>query len=117
MIAFSLTLTNLIAISLALLGGFWALITIIIRQFNASLTLRFEVLEKARQNENTKAETRFKDIEAEIHQIRNDTHIIQLDLLRTYWKRDDAIRNEAVMQAKIDGLANHLMTYIKRKNQ
>lgn len=126
MFAFSIGTPQLIALIIFLIGGlgtlFWFMVRLIVKQFNESLSKRFETLEKARaeesakrEAENTKTTERFKELEKAQHSAENELHKLKLEIAKDYWRREDAIRNEAVTQAKLDGLARRLDEFLNRK--
>ncbi|MFI3218343.1 MAG: hypothetical protein QX189_04410 [Methylococcales bacterium] len=78
----------------------------------------------------TKIDTQFLKIEAdtkneskeqgkEILRIDRELLALKADLPNQYQRRDDAIRNQTIIEAKIDGLANRLgeMHVIERRSE
>jgi hypothetical protein len=106
-----------------LIGAFWVLIVMMVRQFKADLKRRFEELEKARKEANEHADDRLDKLSAqqveantraterldqlEVLQRATDKDILMLraDLPDKYVRREDAIRSEMGIHAKLDGLA------------
>jgi uncharacterized protein HemX len=126
MIGISLGIGHLAGIAVFLAGVFWYLMKVIVRQFNEALTKRFEQLEEARKTHNTETAEQFKKIEdaqkaldKELEDaqkaLAKELGSIKLELAKEYWRREDAVRNESVTQAKLDGLARRLDEFLNRK--
>lgn len=89
-----LTLINLIFLLATLIGGFWALVKVIISQYEKSLDARFETL----------SGTIAKDQEI-TRQLERDFLTMKAELPLHYVRREDYIRGQSVLEAKLDGLA------------
>nr|WP_295782209.1 hypothetical protein [Rhodoferax sp.] len=89
-----LTLINLIFLLATLIGGFWALVKVIISQYEKSLDTRFEAL----------SGTIAKDQEI-TRQLERDFLTMKAELPLHYVRREDYIRGQSVLEAKLDGLA------------
>jgi hypothetical protein len=113
---FHLELWHLFGMLVTLIGGYWALITIIVRQFNASLTTRFSALETARSEESRMVNERFDRIEASQRTLDREVMTLRVELPDKYVRREDAIRSEMTLHAKFDGLAARIDMFLKGKN-
>ncbi|MDP3652452.1 MAG: hypothetical protein Q8R67_12290 [Rhodoferax sp.] len=92
-----LNLANLIFILIALVGAFWALVKIIISQYEKSLDTRFTALSLTIE----------KDQEV-TRQLERDFLRMQSELPLHYVRREDYIRGQSVIEAKLDGLGTKL---------
>lgn len=110
-----LQLIDLLAIAAALIGAFWTLIVIIVKQFKADLSTRFTVLERARTDADGLANQRFDRIEASQKNLDRDLLMLKAELPDKYVRREDAIRSEMTLHAKFDGLAARIDTFLRVK--
>lgn len=83
-------LANLIFILIALVGAFWALVKIIVSQYEKSLDTRFQVL----------SETMAKD-QAVTLQLEREFLKFQSEIPRVYLRRDDYMRESQALQDAI----------------
>lgn len=115
-ISYNLELWHLFGIVVTLIGAYWALIVLIVKQFNSGLTTRFAALEKARTEENTLVKERFDRIEESQKKLDRDLLMLKAELPDKYVRREDAIRSEMTLHAKFDGLAARIDTFLRVKN-
>lgn len=106
-----------IGLVLSLVGAFWALVVVIVRQFNASLAVRFETLEKSRTESDNRNSERFQVIEQQQKAQERELLTLKAELPDKYVKREDAIRSEMTLHAKFDGLANTIYQFLRTKEQ
>lgn len=92
-----LNLGNLIFILIALIGAFWALVKVIVSQYEKSLDTRFATL----------SVTMEKDQEL-TRKLEREFLRMQADLPLHYVRREDYIRGQSVLEAKLDGLGTKL---------
>lgn len=92
-----LNLANLIFILIALVGAFWALVKVIISQYEKSLDTRFSALSLT-----------FEKEQEITRQLERDFLRMQADLPLHYVRREDYIRGQSVLEAKLDGLGTKL---------
>lgn len=92
-----LNLANLIFILFTLVGAFWTLVKVIIYQYEKSLDERFKAL----------AGTIERDQEI-TRQLERDFLKMQAELPLHYVRREDYIRGQSVIEAKLDGLGTKL---------
>ena len=101
-----------------LLGAFWGLIKIIVWQFNGDLQRRFESMEDMRKSTATTDAERFDKIETMHRAHERDFLNLKAELPEKYVRREDAIRAETLVNAKLDGLALRLDTVLRnQKNE
>lgn len=96
---------TVVAVILAMIGGYWALAKMVVAQFNAGLDIRFEAMDRARLEGRKAFEERFRQLEAKTKELDSDVRRILIELPREYVRQQDYVRNQTVIEAKIDGLA------------
>lgn len=96
----------------ALFSAGWVLVNVIVKQFTARLDDRFSAQEKLREQRDEALNVRFKALEAAIKQEGEGWRQVERELLELkallpveYTRREDAIRQEVVIHAKLDALA------------
>jgi hypothetical protein len=90
-------LANILFVLATLIGAFWALVKVIIYQSEKSLDTRFKAL----------STTIEKDQEF-TRQLERDFLRMQAELPLHYVRREDYIRGQSVIEAKLDGLGTKL---------
>ncbi|TCS38510.1 hypothetical protein EDC30_102249 [Paucimonas lemoignei] len=115
-LAFELEVWHLFGMAVTLISAFWALIALIVKQFNAGLASRFETLENARSEESSRTNERFDRIEQSQKNLDRDLLMLKAELPDRYVRREDAIRSEMTLHAKFDGLAARIDTFLRVKN-
>ncbi len=126
-----LDIWKLLGLVFTLVSAFWGVIMLTVRQFNNSLSLRFDLLEKSRAESDTRSNDRFEQIEKsraesdarsdarflllEATQKQSERNLLEMkaELPDKYVKREDAIRSETTLHAKFDGLANTIHAYLR----
>jgi hypothetical protein len=85
---------------------------LLIGQFDRRLTERFAAQDKAREVSQKHWDTKFTALEnaaateaKEWQRIEKDILLMKAELPNQYVRRDDYIRNQSVIESKIDGLA------------
>jgi hypothetical protein len=88
-----------------LITGAWALLKIMVRQYDRSLDQRFAAQEAVRVDARASYEKQFNNLENMFRDLEREflKHIAQLP--KEYVRREDAIRSETVINAKLDALA------------
>jgi hypothetical protein len=99
-----------------LIGAFWTLIVLIVKQFNSSLGTRFSQLEQSRTEAVTRDNDRFNKIEGAQKLQERELLLLKAELPDKYVKREDAIRSEMTLHAKFDGLAGRIDMFLRAKN-
>jgi hypothetical protein len=80
-----------------LLGAF-------VRQFEARLDEKFSAQEEAAKDAARRWDARALEIEAQLRSLERGQADIKVEMLREYVRREDAIRDHTVTQAKLDAL-------------
>lgn len=86
-------------------GGYWAVGRLLVAQFTAALDKRFETLEEARKEGRRVSEARFMRLEQTQERLDKDVRQILIELPREYVRREDYVRGQSVIEAKLDSLA------------
>ncbi len=97
------------------IGGFWAVGAVVVGQFNRRLEERFAGQDKSRAEGREQWERRFTLIEKDIANHAKDLQNFRLKVSEEYWRREDAIRQEVVLHAKIDALAAKIDNLVLRQ--
>ncbi len=110
-----LELWHLVLLSVSVLGGFWALTKIIAGQAQTHLDERFATQEKARSSNHDQLAKRLDGIESANREESTQWQRVERELLRFqadmplhYVRREDYIRGQSVIEAKLDGVADKL---------
>lgn len=110
---------QLLGFCAALLSGFAALIfgagRLIAAQFESRIEERFVVMSKASEAQETRSNERFdalqraRELEAQnITNLERDFLRFQADLPLHYVRREDYVRGQSIVEAKLDGLATKI---------
>jgi hypothetical protein len=93
----------------------WAVGKILIKQVMARLDERFKAMEKARIESTKHLDDKFNTLEQAVNaneqewrRVERDVLTLKADLPLHYVRREDYVRNQTVIEAKIDGLAIRL---------
>jgi hypothetical protein len=100
-----------------LVGAAWALIRIIVRQFEARLDERFQLQEKARMEARLVYNQRFEGLEKDARAREREHMKLLVELPREYVRREDQIRFETGINGKLDALNAKLDLYNERVNK
>ena len=110
-----LELWHMVLLALAILGGYWTLTKIIAGQFQRHLDERFKVQEQARSENHHQLSGRLDRIEAvnrdesaQWQRVERDLLSLKADMPLHYVRREDYIRGQSVIEAKLDGLGTKL---------
>jgi hypothetical protein len=108
----------------SLIGAFWALISLMVSQFNKGLDKRFEVIdgrfeasELARAEANQTNKQRFDRVEDQQRILERELLSLKAELPEKYVRREDAIRSEMTLHAKFDGLAGRIDQVLRERNE
>ncbi|MFA7269872.1 MAG: hypothetical protein WC073_11050 [Sterolibacterium sp.] len=105
---FQIEFTWMVGLLLMFFGAVWAFGKVLLKQIEKRLDERFATQETARTESNTHWEKRFIQIE----QLARDTDRAMLlmrgDLPNQYTRREDTIRNQSVLEARMDALMNEV---------
>jgi Na+-transporting methylmalonyl-CoA/oxaloacetate decarboxylase gamma subunit len=105
-----------LGVSCAVLSAFvlalWTVGKILIKQFIARLDARFQAMETARAEAAKHWDNKFAALEQaananeqEWRRVERDVLTLKADLPLNYVRREDFVRNQTIIEAKIDGLA------------
>ena len=114
-ITFQIEVYHVLTLIATLVGAYWLLVVLIVKQFNAALSTRFEALEASRNETNVRTEDRFDRIEASQKNLDRDFLLFKAELPDRYVRREDAIRSEMTLHAKFDGLAARIDSVLRDK--
>lgn len=116
-----LTLSNVIFLLMALISAFAGLIKVIVAQHERSLDKRFEKLEETRAFANQQLSKRLDTLDTaarleanQWQRVERELLSLKADLPLQYVRREDYIRGQSVIEAKLDGLANKLENFSLR---
>lgn len=109
----------------AVAGAFWAAVWKLgqmwLKQMTTRLDERFAAMEHARAESGKHWDTKFRNLEQSAEGIENEWRRIERDVLTLkadlplhYVRREDYVRNQTVIEAKIDGLAIKLENILLR---
>ncbi len=86
-------------------GGIFLFGKFLTKQMDTRLSDRFQLQEETRTEASTLWTRRFELLERENREHREQLLQFRLQVSEEYWRREDAIRQEVVLHAKIDALA------------
>lgn len=102
----------LIGLLLTLLSMMFAGGRVLVNQFEKRLDLRFMVQDSARSESQKHWDSKFQSLEAnaaseakEWQRVEREIMSLKADLPVNYVRREDYIRNQSIIESKIDGLA------------
>lgn len=98
-------------------------VKLLIGQFEKRLNEKFYTIDEQRKTEQKYLDTQFQLLEqARMDEAKSWQHIerdimqMKVDFTNTYVRRDDYIRNQSVIESKIDGLAIRIENALLRNN-
>lgn len=99
----------------ALVGGAWILLSVSARQFDRRLEEKFTALEVARAESSAHWQQNFDKLlrerdqeEKEWRRLEREFNTLRVELPKEYVRREDHIRFETVINAKMDSIASKL---------
>ena len=96
----------------SLIGAFasvvWLFGTILVKQFKTQLSERFAAI----QADLTKRATEDAEVSKQLRQFEKDFSKFQIDMPVLYVRREDYIRGQSVIEAKLDALYSKLETVL-----
>lgn len=107
-------LGTIVAILGVIVGGYYALAALIVKQFKEHLDERFKGQEKARAEGRKLWDERVTLIEKQHHDLERQHMKLLADLPREYVRREDHIRFETVINAKLDALYSEMRLFAER---
>ncbi len=98
-------------------GGYWSIARVIVAQFKDELKRRFDALELARQEGSRAWAERMTRMEGKQEELEKDVRQILIELPREYVRREDHIRFETVINAKLDAVAARVDLVLERQQK
>ena len=99
-----MSLSEWIGLATAIFGGYWALATLVVAQFEKRLDERFTAQEKSRDEGRKLWDVRFTRLENQQRDLERDLLGLKADLPVNYIRREDHIRFETTINAKLDAV-------------
>jgi hypothetical protein len=106
-----------LAIVAAMVGGVWAVLVFAGKQYDAKLDVRFENQEKLRIEGRKAYEDRLAQVEKNLRDSDHRFLKFLADLPREYMRREDHIRFETVITAKLDSLNAEIRLLAERASK
>lgn len=100
----SLELWQVISLLLAILGGFWTVAKILAGQVGRNIDEKFKAVSDSQK---TTAST-LEEQRAKLIEVEKDLLKLMAALPLEYVRREDFIRNQTTIEAKLDGMAHSL---------
>lgn len=97
-----------------LVGGAWVLLSLAGRQFEKRLGERFDAMEQARKEGRRIWDERFKGMEGRLGVQERDLSSLMRALPIDYVRREDAIRGDVQVNAKLDAINERLDMWLDR---
>jgi len=85
-------------------GGYYTLVKVIVSQFKSDLGARFETQEQLRRVGQEKWKESLDRVERQMGRFQDDLTNLQKELPLAYVRREDAIRENTIINAKLDAL-------------
>lgn len=101
-------LFSMVAVVAALVGGAWALVKVVVAQFEKRLDERFAIQERAREEGRREWDGRLRRNEDVAHKTDRALLELKAELPVNYVRREDHIRFETVIDAKLAALNSKL---------
>lgn len=102
-------LWHLVSAAFALIGAYFALVKVIVYQFDKSLDLRFDAQEVIRAEAHKGWQEKFAGLQANhdalLNRFNEHVQVVLPEKLERLQRREDAIRGEVNMVNRLDGLA------------
>ena len=96
--------------------AFGFLVGRIVAQFELRLDERFAALERAREEGRKSVNERYARMEAKLEGLDRELRQLLIDLPERYVRREDYVRRETVIEAKIDQLGLRLQNWILERD-
>ena len=108
-------LAAIVSVISAIVGGYYALAALIVKQFKAHLDERFQGQEKARVEGRKLWDERLKKLEDEHWELERNFMKFLAEMPEKYQRREDTIRFETVINAKLDALYSEMRLISERQ--
>jgi hypothetical protein len=109
------TIGVLVSVVATIVSGYYALAALIVRQFKADLDQRFKAQDAARLEGRKVYEDRLAALEKHYHELHTSFLKHLAELPREYVRREDHIRFETVITAKLDALYSEMRLMAERQ--
>lgn len=86
------------------IGGYYALVKVIVSQFKTELAARFAAQDELRKVGQTEQTARFERLERQMGRFEGQMSDLNKELPIAYVRREDAIRENTIINAKLDAL-------------
>lgn len=113
----SIELWHMVLLAISVLGGYWALAKVAAGQTQRHLDARFAAQDQAREANHKALTGRLGAIEAvnrddavQWQRVERELLKMQADMPLNYVRREDYIRGQSVIEAKLDALGSKLET-------
>lgn len=106
---------QVVTLVITLIGAFWTVLSVSVKQFEKALDKRFDVIDVARNESNRAHKERFDRIEESQRVQERELMGLKAELPERYVRREDAIRSEMTLHAKFDGLASRIDMFLRTK--
>jgi len=107
-----LELWQLISLFGALFGAVGGFGKLLLSQFEARLAEKFAAQDAARAEGRKEWDERLRRIEAKQEELERDVRKILIELPREYVRREDYVRNQTLIEAKIDQLSLRIQNWM-----
>lgn len=114
---FAAVLGAIVTVIATIVGGYFALARLVVKQFNASLDQRFQAMNDARLEGRKAYEERLGRVEVAYRELHTKFLEHLAELPREYVRREDHIRFETVITAKLDALYAEMRLIAERQQQ
>lgn len=97
-----------ITLMISLIGAFWVLLSLVFKQFELRIAGKLSAIEKDAQAREERIESKLTSIENDAQEwmrLEKDFLRFQAELPERYVRREDYIRNQTVLETKMDSLA------------
>lgn len=105
---FQIEFTWLVGLLLMFFGAVWAFGKVLLKQIEKRLDERFAAQEVVRTEAQAHWENRFMQIESLARATDREMLLMRGDLPNQYTRREDTIRNQSVLEARMDALMNEV---------
>jgi hypothetical protein len=109
-------LAGVVSALAAIVGGYWALAKVIVSQFERRLDERFAAQDEARKEGRKQYEERLRRLEDHGREQERSFLKLLADLPKDYVRREDHIRFETVINAKLDALYSEMRLLAERQS-
>ena len=110
----TLELWHLISIALAVAGGFFSFAKLLLREIDKRLEARFRAQEAMRELSTKHLDEKFSSIERTAADTDKSLMALKLHVSENYVRREDHVRSQTVIEAKLDALASKFESLLLR---